>query len=136
MIPTLAGAVLGSILVGLVLRWRTSVRQEAATDGRPFDVPVKVRLLEQSGIQGRWRDGVLHRLDGRLRFRPRRPRLARTLDLTASTVVDIRDARLSERWWFAGSSVLLTDGPAGPVEIAAGSEAHLTLAGELIRRRG
>jgi hypothetical protein len=133
MLGTIAGALIGSLLVVGVLQRRNATRQDAATACRPFDVPVKIRLLDESGLQGRWRDGVLYRVDDQLLFRPRRPRIGRRLDLTGLTIAGRRQARFSERWWFAGRTVLLVECPIGRAEIATGTDELLTLATKLIQ---
>lgn len=128
MIEALLGAAIAAAVCGWFISRRNTDRQRSASQGDDFDVPAKLRLLDRRGLAGRWRDGVLYRSDGTLWFRPRRPRVGHHIDLSGSTITGSRDARLSEKWWFAGRQVLQLDGPQGRLEVATGNDDLLTLA--------
>lgn len=131
-VALVVGGVLADATIGRAWRARLSSRQQAAEEGYEFDVPAKLRLLEHSGVRGRWREGILYRDGGKLMFRPRRPRRAQTLDLSGLVRTGTRPAKQREKWWFAGPTVLLATGNLGAVELGFGLDDYLALAHDLI----
>ena len=104
-------------------------RQEAAEAGWAFAVPVKLRLLDRWGWGRRWREGMMHIKDGRLRFRPRRPRIARRFDLSRTSVLRRRPAAAKELFWFGGREVLVASHPElGNLEMETANEPYAELA--------
>lgn len=130
----IVAGVVGGLVIAIASRRRLRQRVAAAASGLPRSVPVKVRI-EVSGLAGRWREGILEPTGTGPIFRPRRPRLGRRLDLSGLRPTGRRPARPSERWWFAGHSVLRYDGPLGEYELAAGSDGYLKLAEQLLGSR-
>lgn len=124
--------VLADATIGRAWRAHLARRQEAAEQGDAFEVPAKLRLLDHFGLRGRWREGLLFREGDRLLFRPRRPRRAKTLDLSGLMTAGTRPAKPMEKWWFAGPTVLLAAGNLGTVEIGFASDDYLDLAHDLV----
>jgi hypothetical protein len=47
--------------------------------------------------------------------------------LTGSTITNERSALATERWWFAGRTVLRCEGPIGAFEVGTGSTSYAEL---------
>lgn len=127
MVESIVVAIAGGLVSWLIWSWRLRQRVAAALTGEQFEVPAKLRLLAQSGLSGRWREGILHRSDGQLIFRPRKPRPGPTLEMSGSTITEERTASAAERWWFAGRTVLRGEGPIGVFEVGTGSPEYVEL---------
>lgn len=84
-------------------------------------LPLAMKLLDERGLERRWRHGILTVENGTPIFAPAPPRRARSFDLTGTTVVGSRDSRLLERWWISGP-IITAVGPLGSIEFAPTKE--------------
>ncbi len=130
----------GLILVPFSRRWE----RQRPTNGGPRDagaasvggveVPAKLRLVEEPGLRGRWREGIVVKQPDEVTFRPRRPRIGQPLDLAGSRIVGSRSKGTWDVWRFAGPKVLILTGPLGRFEVASASEANVNKLEEVFSR--
>jgi hypothetical protein len=128
-------AVAAAVGYAVVLRRSKSKGAEltrALDAGVVQDVPGKMRLLDRSGLSRRWREGHIVRTDNGVVFRPRKPRLAASFDLSGTRAVGTRPAKPLEKLWFAGPTVLTAQGDLGHIEFGFGGSAYLDPARSLL----
>ena len=125
----LVGSLIGVALMSRVREARLAKRRRA----RISEVDTKLRSLDSSGFHRRWREGLLCRIDGELLFRPRWPRLSKTIDLARFELTSSRRSTPTEKWWFAGPTVLIGSGTVGAVELGFGSDDYVEIARDIIK---
>ena len=130
------GGLAAAFAYAVVLWWSRSkgvkLTRALETGGVIRDVPGKMRLLDRSGLGRRWREGHIVRTDDGVVFRPRKPRLAASFDLSGTRAVGTRRAKPLEKLWFAGPTVLTAQGDLGRIEFGFGGSAYLDPAKSLL----
>lgn len=107
-------------------RWAKAAAR--ATDslaaGDEVDVYCALRVPSEgrTWLGRRWRQGSIRRTHGgSLMFKPYRPRIAKSFDLTGARLIDRRPRTRLERLWFEDATVLIVRAPdVGLIELGFG----------------
>ena len=128
-VATFFVAMIGVWLASLMWqrKWYEALKKSEADfqAGRPIDLPAAMRIPNEgrTRLGRRWRQGILSRKDGSLKFVPIRPRKAKSFDLAGFQLVGERPLTFAEKLYFPApdDTLLLGETPLlGTIELGFG----------------